>query len=348
MVGWALCATLAGCAGTTVRADDDAVTRALGGPVARGLVTAAPEAWAEVLREADRVRALSGAERADGEVELALALEWAQGVAERAAADRSLADASALRSSLTEEQTRLDAETARLDGAVQRSLAAHAQAQQAQSAARAPTAVEASRRAAVADDLDQQTELVLAAAELFGARPEPVAALRARVQQGRAGGAARVAASAAIYREAEALLESARASGAVVSTADVEALRLQSSLGEAQGVDAHRDARGVVAVLRGLFVGPRLAPTARARVELLGRVIRSHGTLPVRVEAFAGGPNAAAATATARAQANALRAALVTAGVPAERLTAAGFHRPAGSARNDDRVEIVLLAPRAE
>lgn len=347
LAGCLVALALGGCAGTTVRPDDDPVARVLGGPVARGLVTGAPEAWAEVLREADRVRSLPEAERADGEAELALALEWAQGVAERGSADRALAETATQRASLTEEQTRLDAEVSRLDAAVQRSLAAHAQVRQAQAAARAQTAVEAARRAAAADDLDQQTELLLAAAELFGARPDAVAPLRARVVQGRAAGAGRVAASAAIYRDAEAVLDAARSSGAVVSAADVEALRLQSSISANEGVDAHRDPRGVVAVLRGLFAGPRLSPTSRSRVELLGRVIRSHGTLPVRVECFVGGA-AAAATATARAQANALRAALITAGVPADRLVAAGFHRPAGSARTEDRVEVVLLTPRAE
>ncbi len=347
-LGWMLSLSLLGCAGSTVRPDEDPVARALAGPVARSLVTGAPEAWAEVLREADRVRSLPESERADGEVELALALEWAQGVAERGAADRALAETATQRASLTEEQTRLDAEVTRLEASVQRSVAAHAQVGGAQAAARAPTAVEAARRAATADDLDQQTELLLAAAELFGARPEALAPLRARVVQGRASGANRVATSAAIYREAETQLDVARSSGAVVSAADVEALRLQSSLTESEGVDAHRDPRGVVAVLRGLFAGPRLAPTSRARVELLGRVIRSHGTLPVRVECFVGGAVATSATATARAQANALRAALITAGVPTERVVAAGFHRPAGSARTEDRVEVVLLTPRAE
>lgn len=337
-----------GCSGASVRPEEDAVTRALGGPVARSLVTGAPEAWAEVLREADRARGLSGTARSDAEVELALSLEWAQAVAERGAADRSLAAASTQRAALADEQTRLDAEIARLEEATTRSLAAHAQARQAQAAARTPTAVEASRRSATADDLDQQTELLLAAAELFGARPEAIHPLRARIVPGRAATPDRLTASAAVYREAAALLDATRASGAAVSTADVDALRLQASLTETEGVDAHRDARGVVAVLRGLFAGPRLAPTSRSRVELLGRVIRSHGTLPVRVECFVGGPVAATAVATARAQATALRAALITAGVPADRLQAAGFHRLPGSARTEDRVEVVLLSPRAE
>jgi hypothetical protein len=133
-----------------------------------------------------------------------------------------------------------------------------------------------------------------------------------------------------------------------VSTADVDALRLQASLSDTDGVDAHRDERGVVAVLRGLFAGPRVSPTARSRVEMLGRVIRSHGALPVRVECFVGGASAGASVALARAQSTALRAALVAAGVPAERLQAAGYHRLPGGARTEDRVEVVLLSPRAE
>lgn len=349
--GWWLGAWLAvaglGCGGATVRTDDDGVARVLGGPVARGLATAAPEAWLEVMREADRVRGLTGVERADAEMELTLSLEWAQAVAERGASDRSLAAASTQRAQLAEEQARLDAEVTRLEQSARASLAAHAQAQQAQRAARAPTAVEQARRGAVAGELDQQTELLLAAAELFGARPEALAPLRARLAAPAVGPADPVARAAAIYRDADALLAATRASGTAVSTADVDALRLQSSLAESDGVDAHRDARGVVAVLRGLFAGPRLAPTARSRVELLARVIRSHGNLPVRVECFVAGVPAPA-LATARAQAAALRAALVTAGVAAERLQAAGYRRLQGGARPDDRVEVVLLSPRAE
>ena len=348
LLGAGLLVALLGCGGAAVRPQDDAVARALGGPVARGLVTGAPEAWAEVLREADRARGLSGVARADAEVELALSLEWAQAVAERGASDRSLAAASTQRAALADEQARLDAEVTRLEEATRRSLAAQSQARQAQQAARTPSAVEAARRSAAADDLDLQTELLLAAAELFGARPEAINPLRARIVSGRSTGTARLAASAAVYREAEGLLDATRASGAAVSTADVDALRLQASLSESEGVDAHRDARGVVAVLRGLFAGPRLSPTSRSRVELLGRVIRSHGTLPVRVECFVGGPAAATATATARVQAAALRTALVAAGVPVDRLQAAGFHRPPGGARTEDRVEVVLLSPRAE
>ena len=348
LLGFWLVSSLLGCGGTVVRPEADPVARALAGPVARGLVTGAPEAWAEVLREADRTRGLSGMARVDAEVELALSLEWAQAVAERGAADRTIAAASAQRGALSDEQTRLDAETVRVEQAARAALAAHAQAQRAQTAAAAPSAVESARRSATADEVDQQTELLLAAAELFGARPELINPLRARLLPTRSVPSDRLTDSAAVYREAEALFESTRASGDAVSTSDVDALRLQASLAETEGVDAHRDARGVVAVLRGLFAGTRLVPTSRSRVELLERVIRSHGTLPVRIECFVGGPVVGAAVVTARAQASALRAALVARGVPADRLQPAGFHRLPGSARTEDRVEVVLLSPRAE
>ena len=90
LLGFCLLSSLLGCGGTAVRPEVDPVARAMAGPVARGLVTSAPEAWAEVLREADRARGLSGMERVDAEVELALSLEWAQAVAERGVADRSI------------------------------------------------------------------------------------------------------------------------------------------------------------------------------------------------------------------------------------------------------------------
>lgn len=348
LLGACLLVTALGCGASRSRPEEDSVAIALGGPVARGLAAGAPEAWIEVMREADRVRDLSGSERSSAEVELALALEWAQAVAERGVAERAAAAASAQRVTLTDEQARLAVEIARLEQSTRTSLAAHERARQAQQASRAPTAVEASRRSATAADLDQQSELLLAAAELFGARPEAINPLRARIVAGPARGSDRLTVSAAVFREAEALLEATRAAGTAVSTADVDALRLQSSLSQNDGVDAHRDARGVVAVLRGLFAGGRLAPTSRSRVAVLERVIRSHGTLPVRVECFVGGPVAATAVAAARAQATALRTALIAAGVPAERLQAAGFHRLPGSARSEDRVEVVLLSLRAE
>ena len=72
LLGFWLVSSLLGCGGTVVRPEADPVARALAGPVARGLVTGAPEAWAEVLREADRTRGLSGMARVDAEVELAL------------------------------------------------------------------------------------------------------------------------------------------------------------------------------------------------------------------------------------------------------------------------------------
>ncbi len=346
--GFGLLCSLLGCGGVGVRPAVDPVARAMAGPVARGLVTSAPEAWVEVLREADRARGLSGLERVDAEVELALSLEWAQAVAERGVADRSTAAASAQRCALSEEQTRLDAEVARLEQAARASLAAHAQSERARSVASAPLAVESTRRIATADELDQQTELLLAAAELFGARPGLINPLRERLIPTRSVRSDRLADSATVYREAEALFELTRSSGDAVSTSDVDAMRLQASLAETEGVDAYRDARGVIAVLRGLFEGTHLAPTSRSRVELLERVIRSHGTLPVRIECFTGGPLPATAVLRSRAQALALRSALVARGIPADRLQSAGFHRLPGSARTEDRVEVVLLGSRAE
>ena len=348
LLGFCLLSSLLGCGGTAVRPEVDPVARAMAGPVARGLVTSAPEAWAEVLREADRARGLSGMERVDAEVELALSLEWAQAVAERGVADRSIAATSAQRRALSEEQTRLDAEAARLEQAARASLAAHAESERARSVTSAPLSVESNRRIAAADELDQQTELLLAAAELFGARPEVINPLRVRLMPTHSVRSDRLTDSASLYREAEALFELTRASGDAVSTSDADALRLQASIAETEGVDAHRDARGVIAVLRGLFAGTHLLLTSRSRVNLLERVIRSHGTLPVRIECFVGGPVSAAAVISARAQASALRTALVARGIPVDRLQPAGFHRLPGSARTEDRVEVVLLSPRAE
>jgi outer membrane protein OmpA-like peptidoglycan-associated protein len=97
-------------------------------------------------------------------------------------------------------------------------------------------------------------------------------------------------------------------------------------------------------VLRGLFNGVTLVPTARSRLTPLANILRSTAGARARVEVFAGGP-AAVAVPRARRQAEALRAALVALGVEASRLEADGVARVAGGARSDDRAEVVLLPP---
>jgi hypothetical protein len=150
-----------------------------------------------------------------------------------------------------------------------------------------------------------------------------------------------VSAAGEVYLAAERLLEAARAG----QPAAIDASSLSGSLSGVGGLDPRRDPRGVIAVLRGLFAGPRLAPTSRQRVETLARVVRAQGEARVRVEVFVGGPARGPAEALATAQAQSLAGELRRLGVPSDRLQAQGLHRIEGGARRDDRVEVVLVLP---
>ena len=187
-------------------------------------------------------------------------------------------------------------------------------------------------------DLRQQALLFAAAAAMLGAEESRVAALRQRIAA--AEGVTALGPSGEAFHVAERLVIAARAArpaSAPPSSGDAWV--------DAEGLDARRDARGVIAVLRGIFVGPRLAPTARQRVETLARIVRAQGDSPVRIEVFVGGPARAPAEALANAQAQSLAAELRRLGVPAERLQTQGLHRAEGSARRDDRVEVAVLLP---
>ena len=120
---------------------------------------------------------------------------------------------------------------------------------------------------------------------------------------------------------------------------------LEAALSDAGGFDPRRDARGVIAVMRGLFDGPRLGATSRQRVETLARVIRAHADARVRVEVFVGGAARGPAEALATAQGAALAEALRRGGVAQDRVQAQGLHGAAGNGARDDRVEVVLLLP---
>ncbi len=337
---WLLAVLAVGCAhGASATAPDD-VTRMMAGPVARDVAAQAPEAWVEVARLADAARSLRGNERVAAEAELALALEWAQSVARRAAADHARAADDASNAALAQEGDGFAAETARLLDASRRLAASRVQ----NAAVRAPIAAprDAAHRAALQADLARQTELMLAAAEFLGADGADLQ--RARAASAGPGGDG-VATAAAALRRAEALLEAARRRAPVEGETD--AVRLQASLSANEGVEAYRDARGVIAVLHGLFAGARLAPTSAGRVAVLARVLRAHPSTPVRIESFASAPTRAAATSLAQAQATALRGAVEHAGADVAHVQAAGYARTP-SAGETDRVEVVLLGGRTE
>lgn len=347
----AMLLVVAGCASAPPRpASLVTLDRTLEGPVARESARDAPEAFAAVVTAAQRARGLEGARADEAVEEVLLALEHAHAVARERRARRRTEEAAQRRQAAEDEARRVESQTEALEADTRQREEARASAERARAAMTSPpTGAPSPARAAAARDLRTQAGLLLAAAQLLGAteaqRQPAQAALEAAE---RAGGGTDVNAAArtagVAYTAAEAALRSVR-QGATASASPVDAVRATEALSATEGVSPHRDARGVVAVLRGLFAGPVLAPTARTRVQTLARVLQAHGDAPVRLEVFVGGPARAAAEALALRQATALQRALETAGVPAGRLHAAGLHRPADGARADDRAEVVLVLP---
>ena len=154
-----------------------------------------------------------------------------------------------------------------------------------------------------------------------------------------------LAASGRALLAAEAVLRAAR--GARSSGGpSVDAAQVVSDVSQAGGFDPRRDGRGVVLSMRGLFDrAGALSAAGRGRVSTAARILSQHGSVPVRVEAFASGPDRARAEARALAQARAVLDALVRDGVPAARLTAAGLARVPSGGRIDDAVDLLLVLP---
>lgn len=324
--------------------------RMMSSPAAREVARDAPDAFAEASAAVARARE---AREADGSVD-ALALdarltfERAQSVAGLAAARRRIEAAERQRSEVEADIARTEQEAHETQAELARTLEAHRAAARAREAASAPTQVAPSERQAAAAELRQQASLFVAAAVMLGAEAPRVVEVRERIAAAEraAGGAdanAAILAAGGAYAAAERLVQSARSGVGAESVAD--GATLEAALSDAGGFDPRRDARGVIAVLRGLFEGPRLGAASRQRVETLARVIRAQADARVRVEVFVGGAARGPAEALATAQAEALAAALRRDGVAQDRVQAQGLHRPTGSGVRDDRVEVVLVLP---
>ncbi|MFO0605049.1 MAG: hypothetical protein U0324_17850 [Polyangiales bacterium] len=337
-------ALTAACAGQrpTPRAVAD-LDRMLASPAAREVAREAPDAYSAAVTAAERARAAADdpARLAEAEQEARIVFEEAQCRARMAVARRRTEAAERAVAEVDADVARMDQETRALDAESAQAAEARQRAARAREAAAAPSRVAAAERAAAAADLRQQARLFVAAAVMLGADEARVTSVRARIDAAERAAAPALGPSGEAYVAAERLVEAARAARpAAPATAPDEA-----ALTGTDGLDARRDARGVIAVLRGLFAGPRLAPTARQRVETLARVVRAQGDARVRVEVFVGGPARAPAEALAGAQAQSLAGELRRLGVPADRLQAQGLHRVEGGSRRDDRVEVVLLLP---
>jgi hypothetical protein len=223
-------------------------------------------------------------------------------------------------------------------------------ATRATAAANAPSSIVPSERTAAASDARQQAELDLAASILLGATDTQQAPVRDLIRSaeqaahGTDATAALTAASRAFVR-AEQLVRQARSNARVDST-PTQGAQLLTELSGTGGFEPRRDERGVVAVMRGLFGrGASLTPAANGRIATLARIFQSHTDALIRIEAYVGGADHARSEATATAQAQAIVAALIRAGVPQNRLQAAGLARVPSGARSDDRVEAVMVLP---
>jgi len=341
-----LCAL--GCASAPPRpASLVTLDHALQGPAAREAARDAPEAFASVVTAAERARGLSGVRADEAVEEVLLELERAHAVARERRARRRVEEATQRRQAAEDEARRVETQAAALEAEARQREEARATTERTRAAVAAPASVDASARAATARDLRSQTALMLAAAQLLGAtevqrQPAQSALDTAERAAPTADPNAALAAAGSAYTLAETLLRTVRAARPATA-ATVDATRLTEALSGTEGVAPYRDARGVIAVLRGLFTGPTLSPTARTRVQTLARVLQAQGEAPVRLEVFVGGAQRVAAEQLALRQATALQSALSAAGLPAARLHPVGLHRPAGSARNDDRTEVVFV-----
>lgn len=314
----------------------------LGGAVAREVQRDAPEAWASVLEAQARVRATPEPLRGLASDSVGLELEAAAAAARSARARRRIAQAE-------RELGAVGAELGRVQSSEEEARRALAAAAAGQRSRESVGAVAGSpvRDALVQEQL-QRASFFTEAAALLGAPVAQVEALRARLAEARGPRPpARGPTAAQLYAQAEALLASAQ--GSTPRAQAPERGALVEALSRNGGLEPHAEERGVVMVLRGLFAGsgPRLQATSRGRLETVARILQNYGSLEVRVEALVGGASAPTAQRAATAQAEAVVAELVRAGVPAARLHPAGEHRAGGGRRGDDRVELVLLVPGA-
>ncbi|MEZ4394688.1 MAG: hypothetical protein R3A48_26745 [Polyangiales bacterium] len=337
----------AGCAGgpRPTPAGDGALARLRRSPVAQEVARAAPEAFAAFARDLDVAERAPDDQREAALRDAEVTLLWAQSVARLAVAAERTAAATARAEAAGEAARRAEQQTAVLEGELERAANERASRERA-AAAQARQGPPSAERVAAAADLRQQAELLLAASRLLGADD----AARGPAQAALVAAEARASASDALllagraFQAAEAVIRAARATApAMAGSPPLDDAALLRSMAETPDLDPHRDARGVIAVLRGLFTGSALVPTARSRLTPVANIVRGQQGGRVRVEVFVGGP-ARVALPRARSQAEALRAALVNLGVDANRLEAQGVVRVPGGARSDDRAELVLLS----
>ena len=342
------------CAGSVQqRTSMTALDREASGPVAHQVQREAPEAYAEYARSLEAARnAAGGPEQAFGDrvADAQLTLAWGATQARIANARTRVTDAERRSREAEADIGRMDAQTAALTREIEARTTGERSLAHARTASSAPTSIATADRMASAQDTLRQAELDLAAAILLGATEAQQAPVRELMRaadtatHGNDPTAALVAAGRA-FTAAEQLVRTAREGHPPAEHPTVGA-QLMTELSGAGGFDPHRDERGVIAVMRGLFVrGTALSPASNTRVQTMARVIQSHADARVRIEAFVGGADRARAERTAVAQAQSVVAAIVRNGVPATRIEAAGYARIDRGARPDHRVEVVLVLP---
>jgi outer membrane protein OmpA-like peptidoglycan-associated protein len=338
-VGALALASASGCAtgATAVRASSvDSLHRLGASALAREAQRDAPEAYAEFARAVSEAEASSGDARAAKEREAELVLAWAatQARASRARARTTQADERI--EAARAEQARIETRVTELEAESDTRAQALAAMQRASALPDGPSGTES-----VAREQRQQARLALAATAMMGVAEPRRAAVQALIDEAdRATGGAQWAASGRALREAEALVRDARLGREPAASVVIEATG-----GGEDPVEPRRDARGVVLTLRALFDGRgALAATANGRLAVVVQALRSHPTMRARVEVYVGGADATRAQRSAGDRAQAVKQALVSRGIEAQRVESEGLARVAGGARSEDVVEVVLLS----
>ncbi|MEZ4234098.1 MAG: hypothetical protein R3B89_33295 [Polyangiaceae bacterium] len=134
----------------------------------------------------------------------------------------------------------------------------------------------------------------------------------------------------------------ARRAATASARASSEQDELLKALSDRGDLEPHRDDRGVVVTLRGLYQGNKLAKDARLRLEALAKVAKANPRFPVLISVHEGG---------ADTKASELAKTLSDLGAPRVDARGIGDRLPLvpgrlrGAAQRNTRVEIVFISP---
>ncbi|MGE0321388.1 MAG: hypothetical protein AB7K71_12975 [Polyangiaceae bacterium] len=134
----------------------------------------------------------------------------------------------------------------------------------------------------------------------------------------------------------------ARRAATAEARASSEQDELLKALSDRGGLDPHRDDRGIVVTLRGLYQGNKLASGAKERLEALAKVAKANPRFPLLVSVHEGG---------ADVKASELAKTLSDLGAPKVEARGIGDRLPLvpsklrGAAQKNARIELVFVSP---